>query len=223
MKIEMGDQRNLMRMRRKPNLDARLQRCSHMLIAEPETLRGCWLREFQYNELHIELGCGKGRFTIETAKSSPGAFVVALEKSANVMISALERADAEGIRNVRFISALADNITEYFAPGESDRIYINFCDPWPTGRHAKRRLTHRRFLELYSNILRPGGEIHFKTDNLPLFEFSLHEFEHGGFGMLDISRNLHKDGPAGTMTDYEIIFHDQGMPIYSARIRFQPT
>ena len=200
-------------MRRKPNIAARMERCAYLLAEAPEALRGMWLSAFNCDELHIELGCGKGRFTAETAKASPGVLIAALEKSLSAMIIALEIADAYGLRNVRFINALADNLAEYFAPGEASRIYINFCDPWPGSRHAKRRLTHRRFLELYRHALRPGGEIHFKTDNIPLFDFSLQEFERCGFIISNVTRDLHKDGAVGVMTDYELRFHGQGLPI----------
>ena len=200
-------------MRRKPNLAVRLEKNARLLVEEPESLRGHWLSEFRYDELYVELGCGKGLFTIETSKTAPAAFIAALEKSANVMIIALERAEAEGLDNVRFINAFADNLAEYFAPGEVSRIYINFCDPWPTHRYEKRRLTHRRFLELYKQALRPDGEIFFKTDNFPLFDFSLREFEYCGFKPLDVTRDLHRDGPVGIMTDYEIKFHSRGLPI----------
>ena len=209
-----------MRLRKKPNLAARMEKCAHLLIAEPEPLRGRWLHEFQYDELHIELGCGKGRFTVETAKAAPGVFIAALEKSASAMISAVERADGEGLRNLRFINAFAENLTEYFAQGEASRIYINFCDPWPANRHAKRRLTHRRFLELYAQILCPGGEIHFKTDNHMLFDFSLREFENCGFRSVDVTYDLHKDGASGVMTDYEMKYHSQGLPIARCVARY---
>jgi len=224
-----------MRMRKKPNLTSRMEKCAHLLVDEPGVFRGRWLSilpehsqtvlpepgydEFKYGELHIEPGCGKGRFTVETAKAGSGILFAALEKSANAMVIALERAAAEGLQNVKFINALADNLTEYFAPDEVSRIYLNFCDPWPSNRHAKRRLTNRRFLELYLQVLRPGGEIHFKTDNLPLFEFSLKEFEYCGFEALEISRNLHKYGPAGVMTDYELKFYSQGLPIFKCVTR----
>ena len=220
-----------MRMRRKPNLKARMERCAHLLIAEPGLLRGRWLclaedrsrggdllpalgiDELGRGGLHVELGCGKGRFTVETAKAEAGVFIVALEKTADVMIIALERAAAESLKNVRFVNAFADDLLDYFAPGEVSRIYLNFCDPWPSNRHVKRRLTHRRFLNLYSQVLKPGGEIHFKTDNLPLFEYSLQEFELAGFTLNEVTRDLHQDGPVGVMTDYEQKFHGQGQPI----------
>ena len=208
-----------MRIRKKPNLAARMEKCRHLLISDPETLRGRWLNEFGYSELHIELGCGKGRFTVDTAKADPYVLIVALEKSADAMITALERAAAESLQNVRFLNVLVDNIADYFAPGEVSRIYLNFCDPWPSNRHVNRRLTSRLFLDLYSRTLRPDGELLFKTDNLPLFKFSLREFERAGFEILEVEYDLHKDGAAGVMTDYEIKFHNQGMPIYKCSIR----
>ena len=205
-----------MRMRRKPHLADRMERCSHLLVAEPELLRGRWLDESDCGELYIEIGCGKGAFTVETAGENPGVFFAALEKSADAIVIALERAAAAGLRNVRFVNVYADNLADYFASSEASRIYINFCDPWPANRHIKRRLTHPRFLALYRETLRPGGEVYFKTDDLPLFEYSLREFERGGFGSLFVVRDLHKNGPSGVMTDYELKFHALGKPIYSA-------
>ena len=203
-----------MRMRRKPNLAARLERCSHIHVTDPSSLSGRWLDEFGFAELRLELGCGKGRFTVESAKAEPSVLFVALEKSPNVMVAALELAAAQGLKNVRFVDAYADDLLDFFAPGEVARIYINFCDPWPGNRHAKRRLTCGRFLEIYSQLLTPGGKLQFKTDNLPLFEFSLQEFERCGFVSPEVVRDLHANGPVGIMTDYERRFVSQGLPIY---------
>ncbi|MCL2391673.1 MAG: tRNA (guanosine(46)-N7)-methyltransferase TrmB [Oscillospiraceae bacterium] len=200
-------------MRRKPNLDARLDRCAHLLTLDPESYRGRWLSKHPFKKLHIELGCGKGLFTVETAKSSPDVLLVALEKTANVMVIALELAQKQEMKNVRFINALADNLDKFFAPGEVSRIYLNFSDPWPAKRHIKRRMTAPAFLALYRQILCPDGQIHFKTDNLPLFEYSVCAFEQAGFTVLEQTIDLHKDGPIGVMTDYEIKFHAQGVPI----------
>jgi len=205
-------------MRRKPNLDSRIEKCAHLLVAEPEALRGRWLREFGLDELFIEIGCGKGRFTAEEAEACPGALFAAFEKTANVMVIALERAEREGLRNVRFVNAYAESLAEYFAPGEASRIYLNFCDPWPSNRHAKRRLTAPGFLEKYSQILRPGGEIRLKTDNLPFFEYSLREFQRCGFALSGVVRDLHKNGTVGAMTDYELKFYGQGLPIYQCTV-----
>jgi len=215
-------------MRRKPNLEPRLEKCAHLLVAQPEALRGLWLERFFRNSvpdslpfgaLHIELGCGKGLFAVETAKREPDILFIALEKVANVIIIALERTEQEGLRNVRYINKPVDDLAEFFSEGEVSRIYINFCDPWPAHRHIKRRLTERRFLEIYKQILLPGGEIHFKTDDLPLFEFSLNEFEQCGFLTFNTLRDLHKNGPVGIMTEYETKFYEQGAPIYSCVVR----
>lgn len=203
-----------MRMRRKPNLDKRIERCNALLITEPETLKGQWLSQFGFDELHLELGCGKGSFTAQTATQSPDVLLVALEKVDNVLIAALEKAFGLNLQNVRFLCNLADDLTDFFGSDEVSRIYINFCDPWPARRHAKRRLTGQAFLELYKVVLCKGGEVHFKTDNLDLFEFSLAEFDRNGFTLSEISRNLHEFGPGGIMTDYEVKFHSKGQPIY---------
>jgi len=113
-------------MRRKPNLEARIDRCAHLLVAQPESMRGRWLDGLPQRALHIELGCGKGRFTVETAKKEPGIFFVALEKTANVIVIALERTAKEDLKNVLYINELADNLSSFFATGEVSRIYINF-------------------------------------------------------------------------------------------------
>ena len=217
-----------MRMRRKTNLEPRLEKCAHLMAARPESLRGRWLERHILNgvpdgplfeELHIELGCGKGLFAVETAKREPDVLFVALEKVSNVIVIALERTVQEGLQNLWYINGLVDNLTSFFAESEVARIYINFCDPWPSRRHIKRRLTERRFLEIYRQVLRPDGEIHFKTDDFPLFEFSLNEFKQCGFVLLDTFRNLHKGGPVGVMTDYEMKFYAQGTPVYSCTVR----
>ena len=203
-----------MRMRRKTNLDSRLESCAHLLIAKPKQLRGIWLEESNFNELHVELGCGKGLFTVETAKKKPDVLIVAIEKIANVLVIALERAEQDTLQNVRFINGLADDLLDFFAAGEVSRFYINFCDPWPANKHQKRRLTGQPFLEMYKQTLCTDGEIHFKTDNQPLFEFSLEEFERCGFALTEVTQNLHKHGIIGVMTDYEEKFHEQGIPIF---------
>jgi len=201
-------------MRRKPKLLSRIERCAHLLVARPEALRGRWLEEFGFNQMHIELGCGKGLFTAEMANSETGLLFVALEKIDNVLVIALERAEKYGLQNVRYINRLADDLTEFFAAGEVSRIYINFCDPWPANRHKKRRLTGQHYLKLYKRVLLPGGEIHFKTDDFALFEFSQNEFERCGFILSEVTLDLHKAGPVGVMTDYEVKFHEQGKPIF---------
>ena len=166
-----------MRMRRKKNLIPRMEACADWLIREPQTLRGHWRSLLPGAQaLRVELGCGKGRFTCETAAAEPEVLFVAVERVPDAMVMAMERARDLGLRNVFFVDADAAGLPDFFAPGEVDRLYINFCDPWPTKRHAKRRLTHRNFLLKYRQVLPDGGEIHFKTDNAGLFAFSVEEF-----------------------------------------------
>lgn len=203
-----------MRMRKKPNLEARLEACKERIPVQPKEMRGRW-RELVTGAgaLWVELGCGKGRFTVGTAQAEPEAILVAVERVPDAMVIAAERARELELPNVFFIDADAANLEEYFAPGEVDRIYINFCDPWPGARYAKRRLTHPGFLLRYRKVLREGGEIHFKTDNHDLFEWSLFQFPKAGFVLSQVTRDLHAGGIQGVMTDYEEKFHNLGTPI----------
>jgi len=203
-----------MRMRKKPNLIPRMERCAAWQVKDPEAHRGKW-RELASGsgQLHLELGCGKGRFTCETAQAHPGTLFIAVERVPDAMVIAMERAKAMDLHNVFFIDADAVRLMDLFAPDEVDRIYVNFCDPWPTKRHAKRRLTYVNFLKLYRQVLAVGGEIHFKTDNRPLFDWSLTQFPQAGYEVKDVSFDLHAGGIQGVMTDYEEKFHQQGVPI----------
>ncbi|QNL45730.1 tRNA (guanosine(46)-N7)-methyltransferase TrmB [Oscillibacter hominis] len=203
-----------MRMRKKKNLIPRMERCSAWLVSDPASLRGGWRSlKPDAKELRLELGCGKGRFTVETAKADPDVLFIAVERVPDAMVVGMERACAEELRNVFFVDIDAAQLPVLFAPGEVDRIYINFCDPWPGKGHAKRRLTHGNFLKLYRQVLKDGGQIHFKTDNSPLFEFSVEEFPQFGFELSQLTRNLHENGPQGVMTDYEAKFFAEGVPI----------
>ena len=181
-----------MRMRKKKNLIPRMERCAAQLIRDPYDRRGHW-RELmpQARELRLELGCGKGRFTLGTAQAEPDVLFIAVELVPDAMVVAMERCVNAGLTNVFFVDANADQLPQFFAPGEVDRIYLNFSDPWPSNRHAKRRLTHGNFLKLYRQVLKMGGQIHFKTDNQPLFEFSVEELPKFGFELSEVTRNLH--------------------------------
>ncbi len=203
-----------MRIRRKPNLIPRMERCAHVQIQDPAELKGEWLKANpDYSVLWLELGCGKGRFTAETAEQNPQALLVAIEKVADAMIIGMERVCEQGIENVRFIDTDVLALPVIFAQGEVDRIYLNFSDPWPKNRDAKHRLTSPGFLELYGSVLKPGGEIHFKTDNKPLFEYSVETFEAEGWSLSEVTHNLHENGVVGIMTDYEAKFYEQGVTI----------
>lgn len=203
-----------MRMRKKPNMPQRIEKCGFIYIPDPETYRARWLERFPaYKELHLEIGCGRGRFTAETALKMPETLLVALERVPEAMIIGMERASRENISNIRFVNTDAVNLPAIYNTGELDRIYINFCDPWPNNGHKKRRLTHENFLKIYKVLLRAGGEIHFKTDNEDLFDFSIGQFYKSGFELFDITKNLHENGPVGIMTDYELKFFEQGVSI----------
>ncbi len=204
-----------MRMRKKKNLIPRMERCEACLVRDPLSMRGHW-RDLkpEAKELRLELGCGKGRFTAETAQGEPDVLFLAVERVPDAMVVAMERCTALGLKNVFFLDADAVRLPEFFAPGEVDRIYINFCDPWPGKRHAKRRLTHGNFLKLYRQVLKEGGQIHFKTDNAPLFAFSVEEFPQFGFALSEVTDDLHAQGPQGVMTDYEAKFYELGTPIH---------
>lgn len=204
-----------MRMRKKPNLSARMTRCHNLLIDDPTQYRGKWHTLMpQAQEIYLELGCGKGRFTAQTAAQHPQVLYLALERVPDAMIIAMERCQQLGLTNVFFICGDAAQLRDYFAPEEIARLYINFCDPWPSNRHARRRLTHEDFLLLYRESLKCGGEIHFKTDNRNLFEFSLFQFPKAGYSLSQVTRNLHEHGICGVMTDYEEKFHNSGQPIH---------
>lgn len=204
-----------MRMRKKKNLIPRMEKCAACQVKDGFALRGRWREALmpQAAELRVELGCGKGRFTAETARQNPDVLFIAIEKVPDALVVAMERAMALELKNVFFVVGDAALLPDYFAPEEVALIYINFCDPWPPKGQAKRRLTHRGFLELYRKVLKPGGQVHFKTDNQPLFEFSVLEFPEAGYALSEVTRNLHESGPQGVMTDYEAKFYEQGLPI----------
>ena len=204
----------LMRMRKKKNLTPRMEACGAYLIRDPFSLRGRW-RELmpQASALRVELGCGKGGFTAKAAAAEPDVLLIAVEKVPDAMVVAMERAKNDGLKNVWFVDGDAALLPDMFAPGEIDRLYINFCDPWPKSNQKKRRLTHGNFLKKYRQVLARDGQIHFKTDNDKLFEWSLEEIPQFGFQLSEVTRDLHADGPVGVMTDYEKKFYDEGKSI----------
>lgn len=185
------------------------------LVTPPDSHKGRWNGYFgNNNPIHAEIGCGKGRFITEMAVRHTDISFVALEREVHVIVTGM-RASRELEPKPAFVVCDADMIRDVFAPGEVGRIYINFCDPWPRSKWAKRRLTHRGFLEMYKTVLSPSGSVFFKTDNEPLFDFSLAEFAAAGWRLENISRDLHNSGYADNiMTEYEEKFFSLGMPIY---------
>lgn len=211
-----------MRMRKKKHRNERIENCGEIVIREPFP-KGKWNTVFgNENKICLEIGCGKGRFITETAKNNPDVNFIAIEKNMDVALLAMEKAQALGLENIRFICDNADLLEEIVVPGECSRIYINFCDPWHKTKHAKRRLTHRRYIEVYKKLLPSGGEIYFKTDNKKLFEFSLNEFCDMNIKLKNISLDLHaKPCEWNVMTEYEQQFSEQGMPIYRLEAVFE--
>lgn len=203
-----------MRMRKRHNLAPRMEKCAELMIPDCAGHCGHWLEDFPgFDRLFVELGCGKGRFTADTAATMPDTLLLAVEKVPDAMIIAMERVKDRSLANVRFIDGDAAALPQMLAPGEAARIYINFCDPWPKSRDAKLRLTAPAFLRMYADALPLGGEIHFKTDNPPLFDWSIEQFTAEGWALSELTHDLHKDGAVGVMTDYEAKFYADGLKI----------
>lgn len=179
-----------------------------------------WFEKVQ--PIHIEVGSGMGRFITEMAKAHPEINYIGIERDKNVMIRIVEKAIEQDIKNLRLLTVDAEKLTEIFNPGEIDRIYLNFSDPWPKTRHAKRRLTHGNFLSVYKTILKDDGEIHFKTDNQGLFEFSIESMSQFGMKLKNINLNLHDNEPADNIkTEYEEKFSAKGFRINRLEASFK--
>mgnify|MGYP003526815534 FL=1 len=211
-----------MRMRKKKNCAARIERCGDIRITDPENHKGKWNEVFgNDNPIHVEIGCGKGSFIVGMAKMYPDVNFIAIEKVEDVIVMAMEKAIGNEIENVRFMDLDAERIEEFFEKGEIQRIYLNFSDPWKKGKQAKRRLTHKNFLDRYKKVLNSGDYIWFKTDNQKLFEFSLNSFCAEGFKLRNITLDLHNsDFEGNVITEYEQRFMDLGQPIYRLEATF---
>ena len=187
------------------------------VFTEPEGMKGTWSQVFgNDNPIRIEIGMGKGTFITTLAANNPDINYVGIEKYSSVLLRAVEKQDELQLPNLRFIRMDAEAICEVFGEGEVDRIYLNFSDPWPKERHAKRRLTSRQFLERYDAILKSDGVIEFKTDNRPLFDFSLEEVNESKWHLVEWTYDLHhneKMNVGNIMTEYEEKFSSEGNPI----------
>lgn len=187
------------------------------VYTEPEGMKGTWSEVFHNeNPLHIEIGMGKGRFISNLAQLNPDINYIGIEKYSSVLLRAVEKQDELQLPNLRFIRMDAENIGEVFGEGEVDQIYLNFSDPWPKDRHAKRRLTSRQFLARYDGILKLDGKVEFKTDNKDLFDFSLEEVKEAGWSLDAYTYDLHHEeqmNEGNVMTEYEQRFSEMGNPI----------
>ena len=167
------------------------------------------------NPLYLEIGCGKGRFSVEYAKAHPEINLLAIEKSGNVIVSACESAQKAGLSNLRFLKGGAEYLEKFLREDSVERIFLNFSCPFPKNKYASHRLTHHRFLEIYKRLMKKGAQIHQKTDNMHLFEFSIEQFSANGFALENVSLDLHNSGFEGNiMTEYEERFVNLGQPIY---------
>ena len=211
-----------MRMRKKKNCAARIERCGDIRITDPEVHKGKWSEVFgNENPIHVEIGCGKGSFVVGMAKMYPDVNFIAIEKVEDVIVMAMEKAIENEVTNVLFMDLDAERIEDFFEKGEIERIYLNFSDPWKKSKQAKRRLTHKNFLDRYKKVLNEGSYIWFKTDNRKLFEFSLNSFCAEGFKLQNITLDLHDSGFEGNViTEYEQRFIDLGQPIYRLEATF---
>lgn len=206
-----------MRLRNIPGADEAIA-ASPYCIQEPASHKGSWKDIFQNDHpIQIEIGMGKGQFLMQLAKEHPDINYVGIERYSSVLLRALQKMDAEPLENIRFLCMDASTITEIFEKGEIDKIYLNFSDPWPKDRHAKRRLTSRQFFSRYDEILKPEGVVEFKTDNDALFDFSLEEVEAAGWTLMTHTFDLHNDevlNKGNIMTEYEEKFSSLGNPIH---------
>ena len=191
---------------------------SPYVILDPENYKSRWSEVFGNDHpLRLEVGMGKGQFIMELARQNPGINYIGIEMYSSVLIRALQKMTEEELPNLKFLRIDARTLPECFAKDEVDRIYLNFSDPWPKDRHAKRRLTSRQFLARYNEILKPDGVIEFKTDNRPLFDFSLEEVREAGWQLLLCTYDLHHEEELmkdNIMTEYEAKFSAKGNPIH---------
>ncbi|SFU53305.1 tRNA (guanosine(46)-N7)-methyltransferase TrmB [Butyrivibrio sp. M55] len=192
---------------------------SKYTVKDPEQKKGLWKKEIfgNDNEIHIEIGMGKGRFIMDMAALHPNINYVGIEKYSSVLLRAIQKQEELQLPNVIFIRMDAEDITEVFDESEVGRIYLNFSDPWPKDRHAKRRLPSREFLKRYDKILKADGVVEFKTDNEGLFTFARDEVEPAGWNIDAITYDLHNDevmNEGNVMTEYEEKFSSLGNPIF---------
>lgn len=215
-----------MRLRRKPWTDEAIKEFSSFVFTKDSPAstseRGMWRQIFGGAEkLFVELGTGKGDFITTMAARDTLSAYIGIEAEQSVLYTAAKKVAAMRLFNVRLLTFDASRLIDIFAPGEIDAIFLNFCDPWPKKRHEKRRLTNRRFLEIYRSLLRPGGRLFFKTDNAALFDYSLDEFLASGMTVEGVTRDLHAAPPPDNVeTEYEKRFRALGVKICRCEAAF---
>ena len=211
-----------MRVRYKPWAADKLAEHPNLVVTEPTQLKGKWADSFkQEGPIQVEIGSGKGQFIVGMAKLHPEINYIGIEKQTSVAVMALDKILESELTNVKLLNTDGGNIDDYFEEAEVDRVYLNFSDPWPKQRHDKRRLTHRVFLKNYEEILKPEGEVHFKTDNQGLFEYSLASFSQYGMVINQVWLNLHESDFEGNIrTEYEEKFSAKGQRIYRVEAYF---
>jgi tRNA (guanine-N7-)-methyltransferase len=212
-----------MRLRHKPWAQEKIEQYPQYVVANPEMHKGKWHEPFEKKQpLHIEIGTGKGRFITEMAKAHPDINYIGIEVYKSVIVDALDKLIEADLPNLKLLNIDANDLEKLFAKNDVDRIYLNFSDPWPKTRHEKRRLTYKSFLKLYDNILKDAGEIHFKTDNQSLFEYSLMSFSQYGLLLKYLSLDLHhSDFEGNIMTEYEQKFSEKGNRIFRCEVKYQ--
>lgn len=187
------------------------------VVTEPEKYKGKWNTLFENsNPIHVEIGMGKGKFIMQLAAANPDINYIGIEKYSSVLLRALEKSSEVELRNLYFIRFDAEYLNEIFGENDIDRIYLNFSDPWPKDRHAKRRLTSKEFFSRYNLCLKKVGQVVFKTDNRSLFDFSLEEVKIAGWELKDVTFDLHHSEylEGNVMTEYEERFVGMGNPIH---------
>ena len=208
------------RLRRRPGMVDALREYSDIVTVYDDSFsgRGQWKTRFPADgPLFVELGTGKGQYLRQAAEQNPTQCFIGMEREPGVLLQAVRKTRQMGLTNLQFVLADVQYLPQIFAPGEIDGLYIHFCDPWPKSRHDKRRLTHPGFLAIYRAVLAAGGAVRFKTDNRPLFDFSVEELETSELFVLDqLSYDLHNDSTmnqGNIMTEYEAKFSSMGNPI----------
>lgn len=211
-----------MRVRKRKGAEEHLANNPHYVILNPEDSKGRWHDVFgNANPIHIEVGSGKGGFITGMALKNPDINYIGIDIQLSVLSYALDKVIASEAPNVKLLRVDGSSLTNYFEDGEVDMMYLNFSDPWPKTKHEKRRLTYKDFLDTYKRILPENGEIHFKTDNRGLFEYSLASFSQYGMTLKQVWLDLHaSDFEDNVMTEYEEKFSSKGQVIYRVEAKF---